>query len=328
MSVPSDPLEALAEINSVRHVSNSIKAGGFAGWHKEEGIHYWPRRDLNIENLPTLARDMFDSLSPANPVFDKSSQIMTMGSCFAARLRAWIRSHQRAAETVFVPEGLNNSFAVRQFVEWSLTGNKSTDAYWYDQGEDGTAQLWTSHEEQRTVCEKFKSYSGFVLTLGLSEVWRDRETGGVFWRGVPERIFDPQRHECVVSTVEENTKNLLMIIRLLREHCGDKPIIVTLSPVPLNATFLGRSCVVSDCASKSILRAAIETVCQQTSPKDNVYYWPSFEFVRWLSGHVPLAFYGGDLKADGVSVTDNMHVSEWVVRIIVENFVRRFFKPD
>ena len=46
------------------------------------------------------------------------------------------------------------------------------------------------------------------------------------------------------------------------------------------------------------------------------YYWPSFEIVRWLGGHVG-PFYGVD---DGSS----LHVSEALVGVITDLFIDQF----
>lgn len=78
---------------------------------------------------------------------------------------------------------------------------------------------------------------------------------------------------------------------------------LTVSPVPLNATFEMESAVVADCVSKATLRVAVEDVLRQGIP--GVRYFPSFEIVRWLSAYLP-GMYGED---DGSTV----HISERVV---------------
>ena len=83
----------------------------------------------------------------------------------------------------------------------------------------------------------------YILTLGLSEVWHDEQTGGVFWRTIPKDAFDPARHKFRVSTVDENRDNLAAIQALIRKHRPDAKIVLTLSPIPLAATFRNVSCV-------------------------------------------------------------------------------------
>jgi len=69
--------------------------------------------------------------------------------------------------------------------------------------------------------------------------------------------------------------------------------------------------------SKTTLRAALHEVMQESRPEE-VYYWPSFEIVRWLGGHTTLPAFGTD---DAVS----RHVSNWMVEVIVDRFSRHLF---
>jgi len=173
-------------------------------------------------------------------------------------------------------------------------------------------------EEHSFYREKFGEFDGFVITIGLSEVWRDQETGGVFWRGVPQAIFDEGRHTFQISSVEENTANMLAIVELVRRHCGAKPIIFTLSPVPLIATHrTDVTCMLADTVSKSILRVAIDQVMRRRL--DDVYYWPSFEIVRWASGHSSYRAFGDD---DGAP----RHVNSDHVDVIIDTFIGHFFR--
>jgi hypothetical protein len=216
-----------------------------------------------------------------------------------------------------VPEGLNNTFALRQFIDWCLTGNVTNGAYWYDQHDDGGVDQWMPPEEHAFYREKLGEFDGFVITIGLSEVWRDKETGGVFWRGVPQAIFDEGRHAFDISSVEENTDNLLAIVELVRRHCGAKPIIFTLAPIPLIATHrTDVTCMLADNASKSVLRVTIDQVMRRRL--DDVYYWPSFEIVRWASGHSSYPAFGAD---DGAP----RHVNSSRVDVIIDTFIKHFY---
>jgi hypothetical protein len=56
-------------------------------------------------------------------VFSLGSNILTMGSCSAGHLRKRLLAKQKSTELISVPEGVNNHFALRQFIDWRLTGN-------------------------------------------------------------------------------------------------------------------------------------------------------------------------------------------------------------
>lgn len=287
-------------------------------WHMSPDMTFFPREVAMFDDVFAIARDhVFKTFGPAEPIFGDETKLITMGSCFADRLRRWLIANTRSAYNIDVPASLNNTFAVRQFIQWCLTGERAEDAYWYEQGDDKTIDRWESKKEYSFYRNAFNECGGLVITVGMAEVWRDKSSGGVFWRGVPEKVFDPEKHECVLTTSRENADNLRRIVELVHTHCGPKPIIFTLSPVPLNASFLHRPTLVSDCLSKSTLRVALGELEALNLP--NVYYWPSFEMVRWVGGHIALPAFNGD--------NTPRHPADFMVKIIIDNFVERFFKP-
>ena len=106
------------------------------------------------------------------------------------------------------------------------------------------------------------------------------------------------------------------IIDLIHLERPGLPIVLTLSPVPLRATFEPISCFAADCLSKSILRAAIGEVTAG-SQAANVHYWPSFEIVRWMGGHLAVSMYGED--------GNTRHVNRFAVKMIVDSFMRHYY---
>ena len=287
-------------------------------WHTNDLISYFPKDKSQFDDLEKLAEEfVFTGHGPKTPTIPADGTVVTMGSCFAERLRNWLKANGKNSDYINVPEGLNNSFAVRQYLEWALTGDRSTDAYWYDNDPQAGAYKWEPEDEQKALLEHFKKTKGVVVTFGLAEVWRDRATKQVFWRGVPAKYFDPDKHECVTSTVQENVDNMKRIYDLIVQHAGaDTQVIFTLSPVPLNATFMGRPTMISDCVSKSTLRVALDQFFAQYNPA-TCYYWPSYEMVRWVGAHTdfPTLFEDNTPR----------HVNNKVVSIIINNFVRKFF---
>jgi len=192
--------------------------------------HFSGDKDKLLKNF------VLDGWLPPAPVFVKGSKILTMGSCFAEELRNYLRENDLWSDVLFVPPGLNNTFALRNFIEWCITGVASDDAYWYEETDAGLSVKWAPEEESSRYGDIFRQIDGLVLTIGLSEVWEDKNTGGVFWRGVPKSIFNEDIHVCRLSTVEENSANIQKIINLVKSVNPDVEVIVTLSPVPLKAT--------------------------------------------------------------------------------------------
>jgi hypothetical protein len=120
-----------------------------------------------------------------------------------------------------------------------------------------------------------------------------------------------------LSTVAENEENIAGLVRLIREVNDTAPIVFTLSPVPLRATFREVSCVSADAVSKSVLRVAIDSVMQRQLP--GVYYWPSFELVKGA---------GPVLDYRAYNDPDARHVNRYLVYTIVNAFVRAFYGED
>ena len=162
--------------------------------------------------------------------------------------------------------------------------------------------------------EQLRSESMFIFTLGLAMCWFDPDGT------VPVLAIDPRdltKREWRRVSVEENAQALKFIVETLREINPDINVVLTLSPVPLNRSPGFASAVATDCISKATLRVAVHEYLSEAP--DGVYYWPSFEIVRWLGAHLPPVF-GED---DGMS----RHVNSSMVNMIVKLFLKHFVAP-
>lgn len=288
-------------------------------WHKDARLRFYPKevhpgggfRDI-------IARFLFHDAPDREPPFSSDSKLLTFGSCFASHLRRHLARMGKVVDNVQVPEELNNTWALYSFVSWALTGDDAYLSYGYLNPD----AVYTPPFDRQAFEDAMRAADGFVFTVGVGEIWRDLQTGQVFWKGVPESLYDPARHQHGISSVEENADNMIRLCAILRERFPEKPIVLTVSPVPLRATFRDMSCAEADCVSKSVLRAAVDRTVASGIP--GVYYWPSFEIVRWLGGHLDLAFLGqGQLGRLGPR-----HVPMYLVEAIIAEFVDRFFaKP-
>ena len=288
-------------------------------WHQEDVFRFPEDRRSFEHDLPRLIREqVVPGHAPSQPLLEADDSVVTMGSCFARELRDHLSARGFASGNFWIPSGLNNTFAILDFVSWCVTGSDTGAGFRYDRFDDGEIRQWMPEGKRGRYETKLAEAGAFVFTFGLAEVWQDRETKGVFWRGIPEEIFDSERHEFRLTTVEENEQNIVRIVELIRSVNQNAPIVLTLSPVPLLATFRGQSCVTADAVSKSVLRVAIDLVESRGLP--GVYYWPSFEIVRWLGGHLPWPAYGvPDRRA--------RHVTRYLVTEIIDAFVEAFYTP-
>lgn len=278
---------------------------------------FFPRRMSDFENLDTvLRRDIFYNYLPERPLIGADQSISAFGSCFAQHIRQWLIKHGRVASHVPIPEGLNNTFAIRQFVDW-MEGRDDL-IFSYEKTSSGQMERWDADKNRATFRDAIAESAGFVVTIGVGEVWREKRTGGVYWRGVPAGQYDPDRHEHSRSTVQENVDNLIAIAAGLRRLAGDVPVVYTLSPVPLIATMRSDTSIfAADAVSKSTLRLAIEEVVERREP--GVRYWPSFEAFRWLGAHLGYSLYDGE--------NNPRHPNTQMIGRMISLFVESYFEP-
>lgn len=314
-------------------IGSADARGGVGGksWFRPDSARFFPdqnglvdfnQSNFNFKNQEDFVQFMeahiLEGWAPPQPLFAPDAELLALGSCFARELQYAMQDRQKELKHLWMPAGLNNTFAMRQFIEWVLTGDLSAEAYWYDAAKEGGAAKWKPNADRKKYYQAFSKVDGFVMTLGLSEIWCDKKTKKVFWRGIPNDVFDPRIHEFRVSGVGENLENIERIVELIQTHFPGKPIIYTVSPVPLRATFRQISCLSADSVSKSILRVAVDELMRKSLPQ--VYYWPSFEAVRWVGAHI-------EGRTFGDAHRDSRHVAQSVVDAIITTFIQYFFKP-
>jgi len=117
-----------------------------------------------------------------------------------------------------------------------------------------------------------------VFTLGLTETWVSRADGAAFplCPGVAGGEFDENQYSFVNLTVADVVADLETAIRFIKTRNPDAKVILTVSPVPLVATAVDRSVLVSTTYSKAVLRVAAEQV---SDAHPHVAYFPSFEVI-------------------------------------------------
>jgi hypothetical protein len=294
---------------------DEVHGWGRHRWHTDD-VRLFPDAFPDYDDVPRLFREhILPGHAPEAPLLVEGDNVVTLGSCFAQELREVLELARFGSNSFWVPSGLNNTYALLDFVSWTVTGSATHRAYRYERGEGGEIGEWRPGDDRETFERHFREAGAFVFTIGLAEVWTDRENGRVFWRGVPEHVYDAGRHEFRLTTVAENEENLREIVRLIHSVNPRAPIVLTLSPVPLLATFRDQSCMTADCVSKSVLRVALDNV--MAARPENVYYWPSFELVRWAGSAL-------DWRAWGI---DARHAHRYLVQVIVNQFVESFYGP-
>ncbi len=158
---------------------------------------------------------------------------------------------------------------------------------------DRTAMEASRAEHLAATRRVFEESDVVVFTLGLTEAWRSREDGAVYPTapGVNGGDYDEARHEFVNFGIDEVRRGLLEYCELVRSVNPSVRILLTVSPVPLVATYEPRHVLVSTTYSKSVLRVAAE---EATARFDFVDYFPSYELISSATG--VRDYYGSDRR--------------------------------
>ena len=149
-------------------------------------------------------------------------------------------------------------------------------------------------EHFAAVREMFEHLDFFVFTLGLTESWHSRVDGAVFplAPGVVAGEMDFNRYEFVNFAVSDVVTDMQAFIVRLLEVNPKARIVLTVSPVPLIATYENRHVLVSTTSSKSILRAAAAEICQCNAVCE---YFPSYEIIT--GNYTKGAYFENDLRS-------------------------------
>jgi hypothetical protein len=271
----------------------------------------------------------FDPVTSTRFIIGKDEKVATAGSCFAQHISnrlakigfnyfvpedgAQLADDQRKQLNYGVFSArFGNLYTTRQLLQLfqeCFDGRESAEAAW--QTADGrwvdalrpqiTPGGYSTEAEVRSaradhlaaVRRMFAECDIFVFTLGLTEAWRSRADGTVYpvAPGVSGGSFDPARHEFINFSVVEVMADLDEFLQRLKTINPQVKVVLTVSPVPLIATFEPRNVLVSTTYSKSVLRVAAEMAYRQY---DWVEYFPSFEIIT--GNYNNSAYYEADYR--------------------------------
>lgn len=272
----------------------------------------WPGRQAFFDNPRKMIRQFVLGRSPDTPLVEPNDVFLTLGSCFAQNIAVVLRKMKRKVYTQEIGEDVNSTYANRHLLEWIESG--ATD------GPTRAIEAAYGPKMRKQLRAGIANSDVFVITLGVAPCFFHKDTGE-FGLVISKMAAMRQRfyaeHEMRTTSVEENVENLRRIMASITRLAQRTPkFVLTVSPVALGGTTERESAVVGDCVSKSILRVAADQIC--ATEKDlKVVYWPSFEMVRWLGPH-----YGSEQPpAFGAEDANTRHVSDWLVRLIVELFL-------
>lgn len=310
--------------------------------HRFETWQVWPGSYDNPPTDGTYPVRVKGKLS-----IDRTTPIASMGSCFAREIRRRLlqrsynyiteEAHHPAAEHASAAwERTYNTFSMRQIFAYTFEGWAPEPRWWispqsrvvqdpyrriikYENLETAEADFARHIQHSRRALTR----AGLlILTLGLTEIWEDREDGSVIC--LPSGPYvneggDMHRYRFRVSRYGENLENLERIHAIMARCNPGCHLMVTVSPVHLWATFRKDADVITaSCNSKSTLRAVADEFAGR---HDNVHYFPAFEMATIFR---PVM--GRSIFSEG---RENFHVNKPTVKFIMNQFFRAYStEPD
>lgn len=277
-------------------------------------------------------------MSEAKFTIPEGAKIYTIGSCFARNIEVALQfagfevptrmldiDHDVYVSKPHYPNTVLNKYSPQSmaieiqrglgklsYVDHGLIQVKP--GQWYDPQTSHTGAM--SREaaldlrgKLDNLSREIRSADVVVLALGLTETWRDKETGLIFNQlnpGVLASVRD--RIEFFNAGYTDIRDRLDEALRQLREEIKDVKVIITVSPVPMVQTFTPMDVISANSYSKATLRAVAGDLA---SSYDFVDYFPSYEMV--INSHHELTW-----------IDDEIHVQGTIVNRVIGLAVERY----
>lgn len=286
-----------------------------------------------IDSLPIEIGKTF----PIGP----DDRIVTAGSCFAQNVGKYLVKHypDRLLTHDEVTDGMplfsaayGNIYTSRQMLELlrevfegegeTLVAKREDGKFvdvlrphMFEDGFDTEDAVRAAREEHKAAIKSvFEDATVFVFTLGLTEVWLDGETGRAL-PVCPNIYTGDEVYSCSFTslTMGEVVRDMEQVIELVRKINPDIRVLLTVSPVPLTATFAATDVLQSTVKSKSILRAAADEL---ERGHEGVYYFPSFDMLF------------NPFVATGAFMENKRHVKPEMIENVMRYFDDAFISGD
>lgn len=295
----------------------------------------WPERWRGADRLKGVALVEFDATFTLEP----GEAVMTVGSCFARNIEARLKSlgfevpacdivlpaEERASDTEndllnkYTPHSIINELRWAFEPEHPFPEDSLLEArgQWHDPHlapNVAPAALERVRERRAMVTDLYRRLSDcrvVVLTMGLVEVWLDTLTG-VYLNGAPPAPClkkEPDRFRLEILSHAEILSALETLHGLLKAHGHPRlKLLITVSPVPMRASFSGQDVLVANTYSKATLRSAVGEFVRG---RPDVDYFPSYEIASLT------------LRTTAFQ-EDNRHVAPALVDAIVDRVVSAY----
>jgi hypothetical protein len=275
-------------------------------YRKQKRIHFW--KSATQSSLEQILNGLY------KPKFQigRQTRIATAGSCFAQHIRAQLIEHGfrfldlETAPPFFPGEKLKaygfEMFSARfgniytteqlhQLAQRAFDAFETNEPYWEKDGRffdplrstiepSGFVSIQEASDSRqshlRQVRKMLEQADVMIFTLGLTEAWISRTDNTVFplCPGVFVGRYSPESYCFKNFDAQEVTASFEKFRAIVKAHNPGVKFVLTVSPVPLEATASEQNVILATTYSKSVLRAAAGQLYQSY---DDVDYFPSYE---------------------------------------------------
>jgi tetratricopeptide (TPR) repeat protein len=278
---------------------------------RKSKVGRWPKRGDAGNRFEPYARPWFKPTFS----FSEGATIFTIGSCFARNVEKALqgRGFRIPAREFWIDASSGHATDNRMLdnygvasiyneIRWALGEGEPYDPHMHllevypgkfsdlhishlvplVPFEEAAARRQRIFAMTRTILDS----DAVVMTLGLAEVWYDKLTS-IYLNSRPyEAVLraNPNRFELHIldyhDVYDYLERTFEMIFRRCKPSCN---VLLTVSPVPMSATFSGNDIAVANMYSKSVLRTAAEAISRKY---DRINYFPSYEGVMLSERHL------------------------------------------
>ncbi|MFT9121680.1 MAG: GSCFA domain-containing protein [Zymomonas mobilis subsp. pomaceae] len=277
-------------------------------YKKCQDYQFWRRSVSNIETF------RFDPVEKTKFKISKTAKVSTAGSCFAQHISHEIKTigfnyfvteagdnfdqetKKRHNYGVFSARygNLYTTAQLKQLFDEAFGTRIPTEQYWVrpdgryidpfrqqvePEGFETIDDLLADRAQHlEAVRRMFLESDFFVFTLGLTEAWRSKEDGSVFPTapGVIAGEFSDAKYEFVNFSVSEVYNDMDFFLKNLKKVNPNIKVVLTVSPVPLMATYEDKNVLVATTYSKAVLRVVADMIEKQA---DWIDYFPAYEII-------------------------------------------------
>src|ERR1700730_3218829 len=199
----------MATLQNLNTERNGHKATFHGSWYRGPHTNFIPAKAELQQTPDSVDQFIMRGWAPQSPFVDKSTKITAFGSCFAEHITNFLyqkgynvfgKHLDLQSHIIRFGEGMVNTFAILQQLEWALEGKQFSENLWFSESKEVASLDPSIQSETREIIQNTDL---FIMTLGLSEIWYDKRTGDALWRAVPAHLFDEHIHGFRVSSHQE-----------------------------------------------------------------------------------------------------------------------------